>query len=129
MTAADLAGQMPQRADTTLQADEIDALADYVAAKIKEAGPVTKAECLAYFGPGVQRCDRFPDTKAASSHRMVPVDRLRPRRNAAAARGPGVQGQRLNTYSIDVFCMSLHSGDFANMPRAMVEPPIRMVAE
>jgi mono/diheme cytochrome c family protein len=68
VTAAQLGKNMPQRADTTLQVDEIDALADYVATKIKGAGPVTKAECLAYFGPGVQRCDSFPDTKSASSH-------------------------------------------------------------
>ena len=68
MTAANLGALMPQRADTTLQRDEIDALADYVAAKIKGAGPVTKAECLAYFGSGTARCDSFPDTKPASSH-------------------------------------------------------------
>src|SRR5262249_377435 len=64
MTAGQLGNMMPQRASTTLQADEIDALADYVAAKIKGAGPVTKPECLAYFGPGVQRCDSFPATKS-----------------------------------------------------------------
>ena len=58
----------PQRGQTTLQADEIDALADYVAAKIKGAGPVTKAECIAYFGAAAQRCDSFPDAKSASSH-------------------------------------------------------------
>jgi mono/diheme cytochrome c family protein len=68
MTAAQLGNNVPQRAGTTLQADEIDALADYVAAKIKGAGPVTKAECIAYFGPGATRCDSFPDTKSASSH-------------------------------------------------------------
>ena len=45
-----------------------DAPADYVAAKIKGAGPVTKSECLAYFGPGVARCDTFPDTKSEASH-------------------------------------------------------------
>jgi mono/diheme cytochrome c family protein len=68
VTAAQLGKLMPQRAGTTLQPDEIDALADYVATKLKGSGPVTKAECLAYFGPGVQRCDGFPDTKSASSH-------------------------------------------------------------
>ena len=68
VTAAQLGNNMPQRGDTTLQPDEIDAVADYVVAKIKGAGPVTKAECLAYFGPGVQRCDSFPNTKSASSH-------------------------------------------------------------
>ena len=67
MTAAQLGSNMPQRADTTLQADEIDALADYVAAKIKGAGPVTKAECLAYFEGKSTNCDSFPDTKSGSS--------------------------------------------------------------
>jgi hypothetical protein len=68
VTAAQLGTMAPQRASTTLQADEIDALADYVAAKVKGAGPVTKAECLAYFGPGVSRCDSFPNAKSAASH-------------------------------------------------------------
>jgi mono/diheme cytochrome c family protein len=68
MTAADLGDQTPQRAGTTLQRDEIDALADYVAAKIKGAGPVTKAECLVYFGGKSSNCDSFPDTKSGSSH-------------------------------------------------------------
>jgi hypothetical protein len=70
VTAKDLGDMVPQRPETTLQPDEIDALADYVAAKIKGLGPVTKAECLAYFGPGVQRCNSFPDakSKSAASH-------------------------------------------------------------
>jgi hypothetical protein len=41
MTAADLGNLKIERAATALQADEIGALADYVAAKIKGAGPVT----------------------------------------------------------------------------------------
>jgi hypothetical protein len=68
VTAAQLGDMTPQRGQTTLQADEIDALADYVAAKIKGAGPVTKAECIAYFGAAAQRCDSFPNAKSASSH-------------------------------------------------------------
>jgi hypothetical protein len=68
MTAADLGDLMPQRADTNLQRDEIDALADYVAAKIKGAGPLTKAECLAYFAGKSSNCDSVPVTESASSH-------------------------------------------------------------
>jgi mono/diheme cytochrome c family protein len=68
MTAAQLGKNMPTRADTTLQVDEIDALADYVAAKIKGAGPVTKAECAAFFGGKSANCDMFPDAKSGSSH-------------------------------------------------------------
>ena len=68
MSATDLGGLKIERASTTLQPDEIDALADYVAAKIKGAGAVTKAECVAYFGPGTARCDSYPETKSGSSH-------------------------------------------------------------
>src|SRR5215467_1282931 len=45
-TAKELGKQMPDRSFVTLQAYEIDPLADYVATKIKGAGPVTQAECL-----------------------------------------------------------------------------------
>lgn len=41
MTAEDLGDQVPNRGTITLQPYEIDALADYIAAKIKGAGPVT----------------------------------------------------------------------------------------
>lgn len=51
---------MPDRAQTTLQADEIDAIADYVAIKLKGAGPVTRAECHAYFDATASRCGAFP---------------------------------------------------------------------
>jgi mono/diheme cytochrome c family protein len=62
MTAADLGGEMmPTRSSTTLQPDEIDALADYVAGKIKGAGPVTRAECVDYFGGGTSRCDKYSE--------------------------------------------------------------------
>jgi cytochrome c553 len=60
MTAEDLGDNLPERASNTLQAYEIDALADYVATKIKGAGPITKAECLAFFQGGGARCDAFP---------------------------------------------------------------------
>jgi mono/diheme cytochrome c family protein len=63
MTAADLEARnmMPNRAANTLQQDEIDALADYVATKIKGAGPVTHAECVAYFDAQTSRCDGYPE--------------------------------------------------------------------
>jgi Cytochrome C oxidase, cbb3-type, subunit III len=61
MDAADVGDLMPTRASTTLQADEIDALADYVAEKIKGAGAVTRAECFDYFGGGTSRCDKYSE--------------------------------------------------------------------
>jgi mono/diheme cytochrome c family protein len=61
MAASDLGARMPERANTTLQPDEIDALADYVAAKIKGAGPVTRAQCQEYFGEATSRCDKYPE--------------------------------------------------------------------
>ncbi len=62
MTEADLVkrNMMPDRAKTTLQADEIAALADYVATKLKGAGPVTHAECVDYYDAKTSRCDIYP---------------------------------------------------------------------
>ena len=62
MTAEDLGDHVPNRAATTLQSYEIDALADYVATKIKGAGPVTKSQCLDFYGSsGASRCDAYPE--------------------------------------------------------------------
>jgi mono/diheme cytochrome c family protein len=61
MTAKDLGNNVPDRAATTLQPFEIDAVADYVAAKLKGAGPVTRAQCVAFFGRGAEvECDKYP---------------------------------------------------------------------
>ncbi len=61
MTAEDLGAQVPNRSPVTLQSYEIDALADYVATKIKGAGPVTQAQCREYFGEDAgTRCDGYP---------------------------------------------------------------------
>jgi mono/diheme cytochrome c family protein len=60
VTAKDLGNNVPNRADTTLQPWEIDAVADYVAAKLKGAGPVTRAQCAAYFGPTGAECAKYP---------------------------------------------------------------------
>jgi len=61
LTADDLGNIKPNRAPTTLQQDEIDALADYVATKLKGRGQVTRAQCLDYFGGGASRCDNYPE--------------------------------------------------------------------
>jgi mono/diheme cytochrome c family protein len=65
MTAEDLGDLEPTRAPTTLQSYEIDAVADYVAAKIKGAGPVTRAQCVEFFGETGAECDKYPEQPAA----------------------------------------------------------------
>jgi mono/diheme cytochrome c family protein len=62
MTAEDLGDQVPNDSPTALQPFEIDALADYIAAKIKGAGPATRSACLAFFeGSSGAQCDTYPD--------------------------------------------------------------------
>jgi mono/diheme cytochrome c family protein len=61
VTAEDLGNRVPERAETTLQPWEIDAVADYVAAKLKGAGTVTRAECIAYFGNTQAECAKYPE--------------------------------------------------------------------
>lgn len=60
LTAEDLGDQMPNRGGTTLQPYEIDALADYIATKIKDAGKVTRTQCLAFYGKSASVCDVYP---------------------------------------------------------------------
>jgi mono/diheme cytochrome c family protein len=62
MTAEDLGSEVPNNSGTALQAYEIDALADYVATKLKGAGQATRSQCQAYFpnSSGVP-CDTYPD--------------------------------------------------------------------
>jgi hypothetical protein len=61
MTAQDLGNNVPNRAATTLQPFQIDAVADYVAAKLKGAGRVTRAQCVAYFGGTEAQCAKYPE--------------------------------------------------------------------
>ena len=61
MTAQDLGNLEAIRAETTLQPFEIDAVADYVATKIKGAGPVRRAECTEFFGETGAECDKYPE--------------------------------------------------------------------
>ena len=65
MTADDLGNLEPIRAATTLQTYEIDAVADYVATKIKGAGPVTRAQCVEFFGEAGAECAKYPEQPAA----------------------------------------------------------------
>ncbi len=61
MTAEDLGDDVPVRAEDTLQLYEIDALADYIATKIKGAGPITRGECVDFFKASAgDRCDAYP---------------------------------------------------------------------
>jgi hypothetical protein len=58
MTAEEIGENVPNRSATTLQSYEIDALADYIASKIKGAGPATRSQCIDFFQPDVgARCD------------------------------------------------------------------------
>jgi len=61
MTEKDLGNQVPDRAPTTLLPFEIDAVADYVATKLKGAGPVTRAQCVAFFGQTEAECAKYPE--------------------------------------------------------------------
>jgi hypothetical protein len=61
VTGKDLGNKVPDRADTTLQPFEIDAVADYVATKLKGAGPVTRAQCIAFFGSTEAECSKYPE--------------------------------------------------------------------
>src|SRR5215469_8200443 len=49
VTAQALGDKVPDRAENTLQPFQIDAVADYVATKLKGAGPVTRAEMCDLF--------------------------------------------------------------------------------
>jgi mono/diheme cytochrome c family protein len=60
MTAQELGDSVPDRGAVTLQLYEIDALADYVATKIKGAGPITRGECLEFFKTQAgSHCDAY----------------------------------------------------------------------
>ena len=65
MTTEDLGNLEAIRAPTTLQPYEIDAVADYVAIKIKGAGPVTRAQCVEFFGETGGYCEKYPEQPAA----------------------------------------------------------------
>jgi mono/diheme cytochrome c family protein len=59
MKDTDVGAAKPPTPPRSLQPREIAAVADYLLAKIIGVGPVTKAQCLEYFGGG-QRCEQYP---------------------------------------------------------------------
>ena len=59
---ADLASPKYQMPDppATLQAREIEAIADFMLAKIVGKGPMDRAKCIDYWGSDVEACSEFP---------------------------------------------------------------------
>lgn len=62
-TEAELGKDTPPSPPTPLQIFEVDAVADYVAAKIAGAGAVTAEECREYFGGAGAICEKYPVKK------------------------------------------------------------------
>jgi len=59
MSQAELGKDMPRNPPRPLQRHEIEAIADYLQAKIIGKGKPTKAECTAYYGEA-ELCDEYP---------------------------------------------------------------------
>ena len=71
VTAKDLGDKVPDSAEHSLQPYQIDAVADYVATKLKGAGPVTREECLAFFGQDAQiECAKYPQAGNALNRKQ-----------------------------------------------------------
>jgi mono/diheme cytochrome c family protein len=61
MTEAELGTQTPALPPgATLQKREVEALADYLLAKIIGRGPITREECEETFGSGARSCGQYP---------------------------------------------------------------------
>jgi mono/diheme cytochrome c family protein len=61
VTEAELGAQRPSPPPTTtLQKREIEAVADYLLAKVINRGPVTRGECEEMFGQGARSCGQYP---------------------------------------------------------------------
>ena len=56
MTKAEVGAQMPTKADSTLSDRQIIDVVAYIFANLVGKGPVTKAECDAFFGAGNPKC-------------------------------------------------------------------------
>jgi mono/diheme cytochrome c family protein len=62
VTEAELGAQRPSPPPTTtLQKREIEAVADYLLAKVINRGPVTREECEEMFGQGARSCGQYPN--------------------------------------------------------------------
>lgn len=61
VTEAELAGQVPALPPTTtLQKREVEAIADYLLAKVIGRGAITREECEETFGPSARSCGQYP---------------------------------------------------------------------
>jgi hypothetical protein len=61
MTEAELGSRTPPfPPSTTLVGREVEAIADYLIAKIIGRGPVTRAECIENFGERARSCNDYP---------------------------------------------------------------------
>jgi mono/diheme cytochrome c family protein len=61
VTEAELGAQRPSPPpSTTLQKREVEAIADYLLAKVIGRGAVTREECEEMFGPGARSCGQYP---------------------------------------------------------------------
>jgi hypothetical protein len=62
VTEAELGAQRPSPPPTTtLQKREIEAVADFLLAKVINRGPVTREECEEMFGQGARSCGQYPN--------------------------------------------------------------------
>ena len=60
MTAEDVGNDKPFIAERHLIQREIDALIDYMFAKMIGRGPISREECEEYYSPGSERCRLYP---------------------------------------------------------------------
>lgn len=60
MNAAQIGTQKPPNAETFLTDAQIDAVVDYLFAKVVGKGPITNAVCQDHYGPTSPVCARYP---------------------------------------------------------------------
>ncbi len=60
MNGAQIGTQKPPNAETFLSDAQIDAVVDYLFAKVVGKGPITNAVCQDYYGPTSPVCARYP---------------------------------------------------------------------
>ncbi|MCS3450427.1 c-type cytochrome [Bradyrhizobium pachyrhizi] len=70
MTRQDVADRMPPEANVFLRPNEIEAVADYVLARVKGKGEPTYDECIAFFGDGSRVCNIYKE----AGHAAAPSD-------------------------------------------------------
>jgi len=70
LKASDVKDMMPPNANVALRPNEIDEVADYVAATIKGHGEPTLGDCVAFFGDASRVCDIYrPKTDGGGGSR------------------------------------------------------------